>query len=48
MKTEQALAIIKQVLDAAVKGGIFPNMEASFQAAAAFNVIAEELKKENE
>jgi len=43
MNKETALSIIKQVLDQAVKGGIFPNMDASFAAAEAFNVISKEL-----
>jgi hemoglobin-like flavoprotein len=40
MEHKQALAVIKEVLDAAVKGGIFPNMDASFTAAQAYNIIA--------
>jgi hypothetical protein len=45
MEHKQALEIIKQVLDAAVKGGVFPNMDASFTAANAFNIIANAIKE---
>jgi len=48
MTNEQALQIMKQVMDAAVKGSIFPNMDAAFQAANAFNQLAQCLiEKEN-
>ena len=40
MDTKQALNVIKQVLDAASKGGIFENMDASFLAANSFNIIS--------
>lgn len=40
MTNEQALNVIKQVLDAASKGGIFENMDASFLAANSFNIIS--------
>ncbi len=43
MEHKQALAVIKEVLDAAVKGGVFPNMDASFTAAQAYNIIANKL-----
>lgn len=43
MENKQALQVIKEVLDAAVKGGIFPNMDASFTAAQAYNFIANTL-----
>jgi hypothetical protein len=43
MEHKQALEVIKQVLDAAVKGGVFPNMDASFTAAQAYNIIANKL-----
>jgi len=49
MDTEKALSIIKQVMDAALKGGVLPNMDAAFTAANAYNAIAQALnvKKEN-
>lgn len=40
MTNEQALNVIKQVLDAASKGGIFENMDASFLAANSYNIIS--------
>ena len=46
MNPKQSLEVIKQVLDAATKGGIFPNMEASFTAANAYNVLFELINKE--
>ena len=46
MNNEQALAVMKQVLDAAVSKAVFPNMDVAFQAASAFNIIAEAIKKE--
>jgi hypothetical protein len=45
MEHKQALAVIKEVLDAAVKGGVFPNMDASFTAAQAFNIVANAIKE---
>ena len=45
MKNEQALQILKEVLDAATKSGVFPNMNASFTAANAFNIIANAIKQ---
>ena len=45
MNEEQALLIMKQVLDAAIKGGIFPNMDASFSAAQAYNILTNAIKK---
>jgi hypothetical protein len=45
MKNEQALKILKEVLDAATKSGVFPNMDASFTAANAFNTIANAIKE---
>ncbi len=43
MNNEQALSVLKQVLDAAVSKSVFPNMDLAFQAASAYNLIAEEL-----
>lgn len=40
MTNEQALNVIRQVLDAASKGGLFENMDASFLAAKSFNIIS--------
>ena len=40
LTNEKALQILKQVMDAATKGGIFENMDATFLAANAFNVIS--------
>ena len=45
MKTLQALDILKQCLDMATKGGIFSNMDASFTAAQAYNIIATKIKE---
>jgi hypothetical protein len=41
MNNEQALQVLKQVLDAAVKGSVFPNMDTAFQAATAFNLVSQ-------
>ena len=48
MDTKQALQVIKQILDAASKSGLFENMDASFLAAQSFNHISNELLKNNE
>jgi hypothetical protein len=45
MDKKQALDILKQILDAATKGGLFQNLEASMTAAQAYNVIATEINK---
>ena len=45
MDKKQALQILKQILDAASKSGLFENMEASMTAANAYNVIATEINK---
>jgi hypothetical protein len=47
MTNEQALQVIKQVLDAASKGGIFENMDASFLAANSFNIISRAILKDD-
>ncbi len=47
MTNEQALNVIKQVLDAASKGGIFENMDASFLAANSFNIISRAILKDD-
>ncbi len=46
METKQALAILKQILDAASKSGLFENLTAAMTAADAYNAIARELLKE--
>ena len=43
LTNEKALQIIKEIMDAATKGGLFPNMDATFLAANAFNVISREV-----
>lgn len=43
LTNEKALQIIKEIMDAATKGGLFPNMDATFLAANAFNVISSAL-----
>lgn len=48
MEKKQALEIIKQVIDAAVKRGLFDNVESTVAVNAAFSVLAEELPKEND
>ena len=40
LSTEKALQVLKQVMDMATKGGIFENMDATFLAANAFNVVS--------
>jgi hypothetical protein len=46
METKQALAILKQILDAASKSGLFENLTAAMTAADAYNAIAREILKE--
>jgi hypothetical protein len=48
METKQALAIIKQILDAASKSGLFENLTAAMTAADAYNAVAREILKEEE
>ena len=43
MTNEQALSVLKQVLDAATKGGLFENVDATFIAAQSFNHIQRQL-----
>ena len=45
MNNEQALAVLKQVLDAAVSKSVFPTMDSAYQAASAFNIIAAALQE---
>lgn len=46
METKQALGILKQILDAASKSGLFENLTAAMTAADAYNAIAREILKE--
>jgi hypothetical protein len=46
METKQALAIIKQILDAATKSSLFENLDAALTAANAYNALAREILKE--
>jgi hypothetical protein len=46
METKEALAIIKQILDAATKSSLFENLNAAMTAANAYNAIAKEILKE--
>jgi hypothetical protein len=48
MEKKQALELIKQVIDAAVKRGLFDNIESTVAVNNAFTVIAQEITKENE
>lgn len=43
MDEKQALQVLKDVLDAAIKGGVFPNIDASFTAANAYNIISQKI-----
>jgi hypothetical protein len=48
METKQALGIIKQILDAASKSGLFENLTAAMTAADAYNTVAREILKDEE
>lgn len=48
MTNEKALSVMKQILDAASKSGLFENMEASFLAAQCFNHIQLQLLKKED
>jgi hypothetical protein len=48
METKQALSILKQILDAASKSGLFENLTAAMTAADAYNAVARELLKDEE
>ena len=43
MDESKALEVIKGVLDAATKAGIFPNIDASFTASVAWNIIVNKI-----
>jgi len=45
MKKEQALAIIKQTLDEAIKKGIIPNLETAQHVLQAFSVLSSDVSK---
>ena len=45
MEPKQGLTIIKQILDAASKSGLFENLNAAMTAADAYNVVAREILK---
>jgi hypothetical protein len=46
MEIKESLAIIKQILDAASKSGLFENLTAAMLAGDAYNAIAREILKE--
>jgi hypothetical protein len=46
MDQEKALEIIKGVLDAATKSGVFPNFDASYTAAVAWNIIVNKISSQ--
>jgi hypothetical protein len=45
---QEALQLIKTLIDVAIKRGLFENIEATIQVSNAFNFIATELTKEND
>ena len=47
METKQALDLIKQILDAAAKAGLFQNLESSMLAAQAYQKIELKLNEES-
>lgn len=47
MNKEQALQVVKQTLDAAIKGGVLINMEQASIVLQAWSVIIQEEKKNN-
>jgi hypothetical protein len=46
METKQALQIIKEILDAASKAGLFQNLDSSIVAARALNVIESKINED--
>ena len=48
MNEEQALAVIKQTIDEAIKKGVIQNMETAQQIIIAFGLIANKIKNWNE
>lgn len=47
-KKQEALNIIKVVIDESIKAGLFKQIEAAVQVSNAFNFIATELTKDND
>lgn len=47
METKQALELIKQILDAASKAGLFQNIESSMAAAQAYQSIELKLNEQS-
>ena len=45
---QEALQLIKTLIDVAIKRGLFENIESTIQVSNAFNFIATELTKEND
>ena len=45
MNKEQALSVLKQAIDQAVKSGVFSNLQETQIIATAFQTIAQELTK---
>ena len=46
METKQALQIIKEILDAASKAGLFQNLESSIVAANAYKIIESSINQD--
>lgn len=44
--TKEALQVLKTVLDMATAKGVFPNIDASYTAAASFNIITKALEND--
>jgi hypothetical protein len=47
MKKEEALQLIKVVIDESIKAGLFKQIEAAVQVSNAFNLIATEIMKDD-
>jgi hypothetical protein len=45
---QEALNLIKKLIDVAIKNGLFENIESSIQVSNAFNLIATEITKSND
>lgn len=46
MNEEQALTVLKQIIDESIKKGVIPNIETAQQIIIAFGIIANAIKKE--
>ena len=46
MEPKQALDLIKQILDAAAKAGLFQNLESSMMAAQAYKVLETKINEQ--